>query len=493
MKKIRQLIKKSDRADLKRIFKSTASVNGTFSVGAIVLVLCIVVAVNLVAGQLPESVKNIDITDNKIYEISDTSKKIIKNLDQEITMTVYAEKSSADERIKTFLDKYASLSSKITVEWVDPVLHPAELTENNASENSILVKGEETGKTTDVLFSDIIVTDEYSYYMTGEATETEFDGEGQLTSALNYVSGSEQKKIYYTSGHGEDAFSDSVTKLLDKNNLATEELNLIMTNEIPDDCDLLVMNGVVEDITDGEKTLLTDYLSAGGKVMILLGNIESDVTNLDAVLKEYGMQRVDGYIADMERCYQGNYYYIFPILDESGEYTEGMDTGMVMLGNAQGMTVTDAERDTIAVTQVMTTSSNAYAVTEDAQEQGTYTLGAVATETVGSEEATDVDSEEESTDTSEETESRLTVVSSASLLDSQITDSFGGLENLTMFVNMVSANFEDVDNAAIEPKSLQITYNTMQYGGMISILIIFVLPFVIVLYGLVSWWKRRKA
>lgn len=489
MKNIKHLFRKDERPDIRQLFRSTASVNGTFSVGMIVLVLCIVILVNLVAGQLPENIKNIDITDNKIYEISDTSKKIVKNLDQKITMTVYAEKSETDERIKTFLNKYAALSSKISVKWVDPVLHPAQLSENNVSENSILIKGETTEKTTTVAFDDILVVDEYSYYMTGESTATEFDGEGQLTSALNYVSGSEQKKIYYTSGHGEETFSDSVTQLLDKNNMAAEELNLIMKNEIPDDCSLLVMNGITADLTEAEKTLLTDYMSQGGKVMILLGIIEQEVPNLDALLKEYGMQRTEGYIADMERCYQGNYYYIFPILDESEEYIDGMDTGMVMLGNAQGMMVTDADRETIAVTPVMTTSSNAYAVTEDDQQQGTYTLGAVATETVESDTADDEEEESES----ESVESRLTVVTSSSLLDSQLTESFGGLENLTLFVNMVSANFDDVDNAAIESKSLQVTYNTMQYGGVISMLVIFVLPLVIVCYGLICWWKRKKA
>ena len=37
--------------------------------------------------------------------------------------------------------------------------------------------------------------------------------------------------------------------------------------------------------------------------------------------------------------------------------------------------------------------------------------------------------------------SRLTVISSASMLDSQITDSFATLENLKLFGNAVTANF----------------------------------------------------
>lgn len=91
---------------LKEQFKKSASVNGSYSVGAIVLVLCVVVLVNMLASRLPERVRKVDVSDNKIYEITDTSKKLLKKLDQKVTVTVYAEKSSTDERIRTFLNKY---------------------------------------------------------------------------------------------------------------------------------------------------------------------------------------------------------------------------------------------------------------------------------------------------------------------------------------------------------------------------------------------------
>lgn len=479
---------------IKKSFRSTTSRNGSYSLGLIALVIGIVIVINLIAGQLPENIRNIDISDNKIYEITDTSKKILEKLDEEITFTIYAEKDSTDERIKSFVKKYAALSSKIKVEWVDPVQHPAELTENNVSSDTILVSCEKTGKSKAVAFSSILVTDEYSYYMTGSTSESQFDGEGQLTSAINYVTSDVSKTIYCTTGHGENTFSSSVSALLDKNNIISGELNLIMENEIPDDCDLLFMNAPSKDITEDEKTLILSYLSSGGDVFIILGESEDDTPNLDAVLKEYGMQRTEGYIADMQRCYQGNYYYIFPEISAYGELAEGLESQMVLLINAHGMTLTDPARDTIATTEFMSTSENAYSVTEDTQEQGSYVLGAVATETISN--SSENESEDsDSGDTSEEgmDESRLTVVSTGSLIDSQVTDSFSTLENLDLFMNAVTANFEDVDNVAIEPKSLEVTYNSMQHAGLLSILVIFVIPLIILLFGFVKWWKRRKA
>ncbi len=57
---------------------------------------------------------------------------------------------------------------------------------------------------------------------------------------------------------------------------------------------------------------------------------------------------------------------------------------MVLMINAHGLITTDPARDTITTTAFMQTSDNSYAVTEDKQEEGTYTLGAVATEQITS-------------------------------------------------------------------------------------------------------------
>lgn len=205
--------------------------------------------------------------------------------------------------------------------------------------------------------------------MTGSSSPTEFDGEGQFTSAIHFVTSEESKQIYYTSGHGEQSFSASVLELMEKNNIEEKELNLLMTNEIPQDCDLLMLYAPTADISEDEKDLILSYMSEGGKVFVILGEMKGDAPNLDALLNEYGIQRVDGYIADM-----------------------------VLLVNAHGLTVGDAERDTINVSEFMTTSSQAYAVTEETQEEGIYTLGVVATETISSGE------DEEDTEEAEMTE-----------------------------------------------------------------------------------------
>ncbi len=491
---------------IKNLFKSKTSRNGSYSVGMIALVLGIIIVVNLIAGQLPENIREIDISDNKIYEITDTSRQILKKLDSKVLVKVFAEKDSTDERIRTFIGKYAALSNKIEVEWIDPVLHPAELTENNVEANTVLVSCEDTGKSTTFTFDDIIVIDEYSYYMTGNISESEFDGEGQLTSAVNYVTSDAAKQIYYTSGHGENTFSTTVADLLDKNNMQTEELNLLMAEKIPDDCELLFLYAPARDITEDEKEMLEEYLAAGGKVFVILG--EAETPNLSSILTEYGIEPEQGYIADMQRNYQGNYYYIFPELGNVTEMTEGLASDMVLLINAHGLNVTEPARDTVNVSSFMETSENSYAVTQEDEKEGTYALGAVATESIAGSDASSVEDENtdnadaDSADVDTENddkvadtgkEARLTVISADSLIDPQVTDAFPTLENLNLFMNAVSANFDDVENVAIEPKSLAVVNNTMQHAGMISLLLIFGIPLVILIFGFMRWMKRRKA
>ena len=487
------------------MFRTSGTRNGSYSVGLTVVVIAIVIVLNLVIGQLPESLRNLDVSSTRIYEISDTTTDLLDSLDEDVDMTVLAVRDDTDDRITTFLSKYEALSDHINIEWVDPVLHPSALTEYDTSENTIVISCEATGKSTTVSFDDILVPDMYSYYYYGSTDYTEFDGEGQLTSAVNYVTSDVEKTIYQTTGHGEGTLSTTITDLMDQNNYNLSEINLLMTTSIPEDCDLLLMYEPATDLSDDEMEMLRNYLADGGKVMILLGDTNAtELPNLETVLEEYGMQAADGYIADPQRCYQGNYYYIFPELSVSGDMADGISSEMVLLTNTHGMNLIDPARDTITTTGFMSSSDGAYAVTETTQQQGEYTLGAVAEETVSSSDddadtdSSGEDAEEASDDSSadtasDEVTSRLTVISAGSLIDSQITDTFTQLENTRVFMNAVTANFDGVQNISVEPKSLQVEYNTVQYAGLFSLLVIFGIPAAVLIGGFVVWFRRRKA
>ena len=460
-----------EKVSVKDRFQSVQSRKGTYSVAMAAVVIVIAVVINLIAGQLPDKVTQIDVSDKNIYGISSKSKKILKNLEQDIVFTVYADRSDTDARIKTFLDKYTALTDKITVEWVDPIAHPQQMQENDAQSDSIVVSCEETNKSVSVPFTDIIVSDYSSYYTTGSISESEFDADGQLTSAVNQVTSDVKKKIYRTSGHGEMTLSTSIEEELGKSNITTEELNLLMTKEMPSDCDMLLINAPSSDISEQEKTMLLDYMGNGGKVIYIMGDPMADTPNLDAFMEQYGMKKISGYIADMQRSYQGNYYYIFPQVSASGTLAQGLESDMVLMINSGGFVKMGDQRDTLTVENFLTTSEQAYAVTEEEQTQGEYVLGAVASEN----------------------DAKLTVLASESMIDAQVTDYFSNLDNSTLFLNMVMNNFDDVENVSIKAKSLAVQFNTVQHAGAISSFLIFGVPGIVLVCGFAVWMKRRKA
>ena len=466
---------------IKKLFQSNDSKRGSYTLAMTSIVIAIVIVFNMIVNLIPENKRQFDISSTNIYEISSKSKKIINKVDHDVTFYVLAEKSSTDKRIKTFINKYASLSDKIHIKWIDPVLHPSALTKYGAEENNIVISCKKTNRTTTVSFDDILVSSA-SYYSTSSSVSS-FDGDGQLTSALNYVTSDKEYKAYYTSGHGESSLSSEVTSLLTKSRISTSDLLLMTATSIPDDCDLLIIDGATSDFTKDEVKLLSSYLKKGGKVVTLLAQTSKSMKNLYGLLKDYGLTVQSGYIADTERSYQGNYYYLIPNLSVSGDMASGISSNSVMMINSKGMTQSTPARDSISTDSFMTTSSNGYAVTEKKQTQGTYVLGATSTESV---------KVKNSKGKKVTKESRLTVYGSNMLIDEQITSSFSSLENLTLFTNSVTASLDNADNVSISPKSLEVSYNTIAHPGPFSILVVFVIPVGLIIGGFIVWFRRRR-
>lgn len=466
---------------IKKLFQSNDSKRGSYTLAMTSIVIAIVIVFNMIVNLIPENKRQFDISSTNIYEISSKSKKIINNVDHDVTFYVLAEKSNTDKRIKTFINKYASLSDKIHIKWIDPVLHPSALTKYGTEENNIVISCKKTNRTTTVSFDDILVSSA-SYYSTSSSASS-FDGDGQLTSALNYVTSNKEYKAYYTSGHGESSLSSEVTSLLTKSRISTSDLLLMTATSIPDDCDLLIIDGATSDFTKDEVKLLSSYLKKGGKVVTLLAQTNKSMKNLYGLLKDYGLTVQSGYIADTERSYQGNYYYLIPNLSVSGDMASGISSNSVMMINSKGMTQSTPVRDSISTDAFMTTSSNGYAVTEKKQTQGTYVLGATSTESV---------KVKNSKGKKVTKESCLTVYGSNMLIDEQITSSFSSLENLILFTNSVTASLDNADNVSISPKSLEVSYNTIAHPGPFSILVVFVIPVGLIVGGFIVWFRRRR-
>ena len=440
--------------------------------------VALVIVVNLVAGQLPSHLMEFDLTDNQLYEITDTSREFLSGLDQDVEIVVLAEEGATDQRILKFLDGYAALSDRITVTEVDPVAHPAQAAAYDADSNSLVVLCEATGKEEAISYNDIITYGYDSYYY---MTEDSFDAEGQLTAAIDYVTGDTGKQVYTVTGHGEEDLSAVITDAIDKANFSLSSVSPALNGGVPEDCDLLMANGQATDLSESELDLLLDYLDGGGQMILLLPTEYAQLPNWNALMEHYGLTMAEGYIADTARYYPqlGSAFAICATLDTASPVTSEFNSDtLTLLTNSLGFTQTAETPEGVTVTPFMTTSSDGLAVTLDGgQTAGQFLLGAVAERT---------DSEDS------EVVGRLTVFGSTSFISQDILAANPSIANQTIFMNAVTGGFDDVSNLSIPAKSLATTYNTIANAGMWSTLYMIVLPVIILLFGLIFWMRRRK-
>lgn len=439
---------------------------GSYSTVIMVVIIAIVIAANVMFSKLPTAARNIDVSSNNLYSIGDTTHSVLDGLKNDVEIVVIKDKESTDKRISTLLAKYADYSDHIKVTYKDPVLYPSVLTTYDTEENNIVIKCDATDKTTKVAFSDIIVTST-SYY--GSTYETSFDGEGQLTKAIDYVSNENNKLIYTISGHGESDLGKNISGLISKSNFNVKSVNLLVDNGIPDDCDMLICNQPTKDLADDELKLLREYMEKGGKMTVVLADTTTETPNFDALMADYGISKVNGYIADTERYYGQNVYQIFP------NYSSGDITGKfgseeyTLLFGSLGLKV--EKTDGVTVDEFLTTSNKGAAVVgENDYTEGKYTLAAAATKD----------------------ESRFTVFGSASIIDDEFTSYYTNLMDLQVFMNSITSNFDDVSNISIDSISLQTTYNTIANGSGIGAIFIGIIPVALLILGFLRWFGRRK-
>ena len=164
-----------------------ASRKGAFSAALMALATAAVVVFNLLVAQMPESWTQFDLTNSGIYDITDTSVEYLAGLDQDVEIHVLENQDNVDSRIVRFLNKYEDLSDHLTVEYVDPLVYPSVLSQYGVDAGTVVVTCAATGRQESFAIDDIIGYDLMTYYYYGTKNETDFDGEGLLTSAVDAV------------------------------------------------------------------------------------------------------------------------------------------------------------------------------------------------------------------------------------------------------------------------------------------------------------------
>jgi ABC-2 type transport system permease protein len=462
---------------------------GAYSSVSIIIAIALTVVVNLIAGKLPSKYTGIDVTSNQLYSITDQTKQIVKALDTDVTIYVISSEDNADSVVKQTLDRYADLSDKIHVEYVNPLTNPkfaSNYTSDSVSQNSLIVVTDKRSKV--INYSDMYEV-EYSYSGYSYSQDvTGYDGEGQITSAISYCTSDEMPKIYMIQGHNEFSIDSGFTTAIEKENIDYETISLMDYDEVPEDAQCLIIHAPETDFSADDAQKVIDYLNNGGKAIITTEYTGESLPNFESIISAFGMTIENGCIIDTN---QGNYYqspiYLLPNIEDADE-TAGL-TGSytyLMTAYAEAITIPDYDVDNMEYTKLLTTSSKSLLkqITgqtlsmdkEDGDVEGSFNIGVKAEKTID-----------------DDTTAVLYVFSGARLFTDTF-DSYVSGNNKQLFSNIMGtiANHEVSVSIPVKSYELEWLVTSSQDALIFRSIFMFVVPLVLIVVGIVIWVRRRK-
>ena len=460
----------------------TALRGGAYSIAISAVVLALVVVLNVFVGALPTTRTKYDISAAKLYSITSNTKVVVNALQQDVTIYWIVQAGEEDEIIENLLGKYESLSDHIEVVKRNPDVYPTfaqQYTDEDVPNNSLVVESGERSRY--ISYNDIYLSeaDMYSYTYT-----TSFDGEGAITSAIDYVVTEDLPQLYVLEGHGEAELPATFADQLEKENYEQNTFSLLTEDAVPEEADCVLIYSPESDISEEEKTMLADYVAGGGKLLVSAGPTEDGtLTNLYSLLADYGVSTVDGIVVDNDREHYafGAPYVLLPDLAES-DITNSLieENYYALMPIAQGLTV--GETSDATVTALMTTSDSAFSKAagyslstyekEDGDTDGPFSV-AVSIEAAGG--------------------GQIVWFSSSVFLE-DMYNAYSSGANVDLAMNALSSLVGEREAIAIRSKSLNYNYLTISdsTSSVLKTLLIGVFPIAYLAVGIVVVMQKRR-
>jgi ABC-2 type transport system permease protein len=453
---------------------------GSYSLVVTAVVLAILIVVNILASVLPTSMTKFDISSSKLYSITSNTKVVVNALQQDVTIYWIVQSGEEDDVIENLLNKYDSLSDHITIVKKNPDVYPTfaeQYTDETVKNNSLVVESGDRSRY--IAYDDIYV---YQANMSSYSYDASFDGEGAITSAIDYVVNEEQPQVYVLEGHGESDLPTTFSDQMTKENMEIQELSLLNVDEIPEDASCLVIYSPASDISEEEKEMLSDYVENGGKLMVMAGPVQDgSLENLYSLLADYGVETVEGIVVEGDRnhyAFQAP-YVLMPDVN-SDEITDSLidEHYYPILPISQALIVNEENTN---VTALLTTSEESFSKTagyslstyekEEDDVDGPFALAVSIT--CGN-------------------DGQIVWFSSSSFLDDTY-NSYSSGANVDLGMNAMSSLIGESEAMAIRSKSLNYNYLTISDStpSLLKVLMIVVFPLAYLGIGIVVFLRRR--
>ena len=331
---------------------------GSYSLIITAVVLAILIAVNVLVSALPASLTKYDISSAKLYSITSNTKVVVNALEEDVTIYWIVQSGEEDAVIENLLSKYESLSDHISVVKRNPDVYPTfaeQYTDETVQNNSLVVECGDRSRF--IGYNDIYVqeADIYSY-----SYNTSFDGEGAITSAIDYVVTEDLPQLYLLEGHGEQELPATFRDQVEKENIELNTLSLLTVDEIPEEADCIMIYAPTSDISTEEKDMLAEYTKNGGKLLVAAGPVaEGSLDNLYSLLSDYGVEPCEGIVVEADR----EHYTITPYVLLPDMASHAITDSLIEEHYYPNMPISlglDVSGADSAVTPLMTTSDTSF-------------------------------------------------------------------------------------------------------------------------------------
>ena len=281
--------------------------------------LALVVMVNYLASR---HFKRYQWMADERFRLSPLTLKWLDSLTNQVKVIVFFDSdNSLFSSVKGLIKEYQLACPKLDVEFVDYL---------NAPDRAAWIKAQyKILSTTDenfVLFDcngkvQVVYERELSDYdLSGvfagrEAKRTTFNGEQFFTSKIVGVTDPKSFTAYFLQGHSEPKPDDEddtrgyfkFARVLQDKHISVEPLWLL-TNDVPADCQLLVIAGPGQPLSALELEKIDGYLNQGGRAFILLMNpaFTGVGSGLERILANWGVEVGGRLVTDDSQAKAGN-------------------------------------------------------------------------------------------------------------------------------------------------------------------------------------------
>ncbi len=462
-----------------------------------IILIAIIIGAYVVINLLTEkaNLSDIDLTKDKIFTLSETSKTIIHNINQDVEI-ILVKMDTYSQSVVDFAYKYKKENDKIKITEVSNVTKYPELTaEYNLTENTyeIIVR---SGKEEKI----ISTSDLYTYdYSTGEEKDLT---EEAITNALLSVTTENKPKLYFVSGHNDNLeyyLTDFKKSLEDEAN-TVESLDLLTTAKVPDDCSALVITTLNNDLKTVERDAILKYIKAGGKIILFTdANVaKTNMPNFQKVLDEYGVSISEGIMIeqDTSKMLSGSPSAIIVTVNEGSSVTDKINMSMnACFINSGKINLADDEKmEKLGVTSeiLATTSDKAFYRSDlsisttskvSGDEEGKAVVGALLTKKI----------DDDKTSKLIVYSNNVFITNMQVAINSQYyIYAYELYNNQDLALNSISYLTGREDTILIRKDTEVSTYTVTEKQQIIILTIIFAVPVLIVIAGIIIWQVRRR-